>query len=490
VLNLALAALSAAMLVLCFPRFNIGWLAAIALAPLLIACARQSRPKQRFLLGWGAGIVYWWGVCYWIQGVLETHGGIAAWVAWLLFALFCLAKGLHMAVFALLAGPLMRLRWAVVAVPALWAAIEITHGYLGFAWLTLGNAGLQMSVPLRLAPFTGTYGVSFVFMMLATALALALLRRPRTQLLGIVLLPALILLPRLPEPKRGDRSAILVQPDINEAAQWTREFVNRSQERLLGVTLRAALGWPDADILVWPEMPGPFYYYEDARFRDDVTNVARIARMYFLLGTVAHTETLAPLNSALLVAPTGEPVVRYDKIKLVPFGEFVPWPFTAVVTNISSEAGDFAAGNHPVIMPLRDHKIGAFICYESVFPHLVRQFARQGAEALFNISNDGWFARSAAREQHLNIVRMRAAENRRWILRGTNDGITAAIDPAGRIAHITPQFVETVSNPRYDYIRQTTFYTRTGDWFAVLCAAVAGAGLLVSRGGLRERRRP
>jgi apolipoprotein N-acyltransferase len=490
VLNFALAVTAAALLILSFPDFNMAWLATVALAPLLIACAREGRSSRRFFLGWAAGIVYWWGVCYWIQGVLQTHGGIAAWVAWLLFALFCLAKGLHMAVFALTAGPLMRLSWAVLAVPAAWVAIEITHGYLGFAWLTLGNAGLQMSVPMRLAPFTGTYGLSFVFMMFASALALALLRRPRGQLLWIVLLPALILLPRLPEPKRGAHAAILVQPDIDEAAQWTREFVDKSQERLLGLTLRAAVSWPDAELLVWPEMPGPFYYYEDARFREDVTNVARIARMYFLLGTVAHTETLAPLNSALLVAPTGEPVVRYDKIKLVPFGEFVPWPFTAVVTNISSEAGDFVPGNRPVIMPLRDHRIGAFICYESVFPHLVRQFPRQGAEALFNISNDGWFARSAAREQHLNIVRMRAAENRRWILRGTNDGITAAIDPAGRILHIAPQYVETVSRAHYDYIRETTFYTRTGDWFALVCAAAAGAGLLVSRGGLRARRRP
>ena len=488
-MNLALALLSAVLLVLCFPKFDAGWLAPVALAPMLIVCARESSGKRRFLAGWAAGIIYWWGVCYWIQGVLETHGGIAAWVAWLLFALFCVAKALHLAVFALLAGPLIRLSWAVLAAPALWVALEITHGYLGFAWLTLGNAGLSMSVPMRLAPYAGTYGVSFVFAMLAAALALALLRRPRAQLLGIVLLPVLILLPRLPEPKRGARAAILVQPDINEAAQWTQEFVTKSQERLLGITLRAALGWSDADILVWPEMPGPFYYYEDGRFRDDVTNVARISRMHFLLGTVAHTKDLAPLNSALLVAPTGEPVARYDKIKLVPFGEFVPWPFTAVVSNISSEAGDFAAGSRPVIMPMGDRKIGAFICYESVFPHLVRQFAKEGAEALFNISNDGWFAKSAAREQHLNIVRMRAAENRRWILRGTNDGITAAIDPAGRIAYITPQFVETVSRAPYDTIRETTFYTRTGDWFAALCAAVAGAGLLVSRGGLRARRR-
>jgi apolipoprotein N-acyltransferase len=490
VLNLLLGVASAALMALSFPKWDIPWLAAIALAPLLIACARERRPRRRFLIGWAAGVVYWWAVCYWIQGVLEHHGGISAALAWLLFALFCAAKSLHLAVFAALAGPLIRLSWAAVAIPALWVAIEITHGYLGFAWLALGNAGLTMSVPMRLAPFAGVYGVSFAFMMLATALALALLRRPRIQLLWIVLLPALIALPRLPDATRGRHSAILVQPDIDEAAQWTREFVDDIQRRMTGISLRAALTWTDAEILVWPEIPGPFYYYEDARFREDVTNIARIGRMDLLIGTVAHTDDGAPLNSALLISPSGEPAARYDKIKLVPFGEFVPWPFTSVVTNISSEAGDFRAGNRVVVMPIRGAKIGTFICYESVFPHLVRQFARGGAQALFNISNDGWFGQSAAREQHLNIVRMRAAENRRWILRATNDGITAVIDPAGRIAHTVPQYVQTISRAHYDYIDESTFYTRAGDWFAILCAAIAAAGLAISRGGSRAHRHP
>ena len=122
------------------------------------------------------------------------------------------------------------------------------------------------------------------------------------------------------------------------------------------------------------------------------------------------------------------PVSRYDKVNLVPFGEFVPWPF-GFANKISTEVGDFAPGQRVVVSPVGDHKIGTFICYESVFPNFVRKFAADGAEVLFNISNDGWFGKSAAREQHLSMVRMRAAENRRWILRSTNDGITATIDP-------------------------------------------------------------
>jgi apolipoprotein N-acyltransferase len=490
VLNVIFAALTAALLALSFPKWDIAFLATAALGPLLLACAREKRPLRRASLGYLAGILYWWGVCYWIQGVLQNHGGIAAWLAWFLFALFCLAKALHMAAFAWLAGPLLRLSWAVLAVPALWVALEFTHGFLGFAWLTLGNAGSQMSVPMRLAPVTGVYGISFAFTMLATALALAALGRPRVQLLWIAVLPAVVLLPPLPPGKSGRHAAILVQPDINESAQWTREFVGEMQDKLVGASLRGAVTWSDAEILVWPEIPGPFYYPEDARFRDDVTNLARIARMHVLLGVVAHTQDGAPLNSALLVAPSGEPVARYDKIKLVPFGEFVPWPFNSIVTNISSEAGDFRAGERVVAPAVGDHRIGTFICYESVFPHLVRRFPQQGAEALFNLSNDGWFGKTAAREQHLKIVRMRAAENRRWILRATNDGITAVIDPAGRIFHTVPQYVQTVSKAHFDYVREMTFYTRYGDWFAALCALAAGTGLAVSRGGLLRRRHP
>ncbi|HJZ99843.1 MAG TPA: hypothetical protein VKE70_25215, partial [Candidatus Solibacter sp.] len=160
-MNLALSLASAALLILIFPKFEIIWLAPVALTPLLIAVAREPRPRARFLLGWAAGIVYWFGVCYWIQFVLAVHGGVGQAVGWLLLLLFCLAKAMHLAVFSMVAGVLMRRRWAAPAVAALWVAIEVTHGPLGFAWLALGNAGITMGVPLRLAPYTGVYGMSF-----------------------------------------------------------------------------------------------------------------------------------------------------------------------------------------------------------------------------------------------------------------------------------------------------------------------------------------
>ena len=189
----------------------------------------------------------------------------------------------------------------------------------------------------------------------------------------------------------------------------------------------------------------------------------------------------------MLVSPEGAPVSRYDKVNLVPFGEFVPWPFGAIVNKISTEAGDFAAGQRAVVSPVDGHKIGAFICYESVFPNFVRQFAAGGAEVLFNISNDGWFGQSAARYQHLEIVRMRAAENRRWILRSTNDGITATIDSAGRLRGTLPLYVQATSYTGFTYISEQTLYTRYGDWFV---AVRADGGLGVAGGANAFRSAP
>jgi apolipoprotein N-acyltransferase len=238
-------------------------------------------------------------------------------------------------------------------------------------------------------------------------------------------------------------------------------------------------------IVVWPEVPAPFYYFEDARFRGMVNDLARSTGAYLLIGIVGHNEAGKPLNSAALISPAGIPVSRYDKVNLVPFGEFVPWPFTLVVNKISTEAGDFAAGKSLVVSPAAGgHGIGTFICYESVFPNFVRKFAKGGAEVLFNISNDGWFGKSAARAQHLNIVRMRAAENRRWILRSTNDGITATIDPAGRVRGTLQPYVDATSYTGFGYVKAQTLYTRWGDWFVLVCATLAALGLVAERTAL------
>lgn len=473
-MNYLLALLSGILLVLLFPRFNLVWLAPLALAPLLVAVVRERRPGRRFFAGWAAGFVFWFAVCTWIQFVLEAYGGMGRWGGWGCFVLFSLAKGLHLAVFAMLAGWLMPKPWALPAVAALWIGLERTHGTFGFAWLALGNAGLNMSLPLRLAPYVGVYGLSFVFAMLSAALALVILRRPRRELIWLAPLLLLILLPRLPEAQPGTETAVVVQPDLSEANQWTPASVVTMQQRLITTSLETVLapGQPTPKLLIWPETPGPFYFFNDPRFHEEVTQLARLARVNFLFGTVAFTANEQPLNSAAMLGPDGRLLGRYDKMFLVPFGEYVP-PFFSFVNRITKEAGDFTPGQHIVVFPLDQQKLGVFICYESAFPHLVRRFVADGANLLVNISNDGYFGRTAAREQHLSLVRMRAVENRRWIIRSTNDGISVAIDPAGRITERVPLYVEAAARMKYGYVDQTTPYSRYGDWFAWSCLGIS-----------------
>jgi len=476
-LGAVLAALSGFLLIITFPKFDAVWMAPFALTPLLIAVAREQSRRWRFGLGYFTGLIYWCGANYWIQFVVDVHGGTGPALGWAVFALFCLAKSLHMGAFALAAGWAMRVPWAAVAVPATWVAIEWTHGPLGFAWLDLGNAGIDMSIPLRLAPITGVYGLSFLFALMSTAVTLACLRRPRVQIAPVLMILIPFALPALVEEQRGTASALLVQPNIPDDQVWTPASFDATIQQL---QLLSMISGSDParqpDVLVWPEVPAPFY--------DNTPEIAEAARRagkggrtYFLSGVVGRAEDGQPLNSAALWSPEGVVVSRYDKVNLVPFGEFVPWPLGYLAHKISTEAGDFKPGKKVIVSQENGHLIGTFICYESVFPNFIRQFVLQGSEALFNLSNDSWFGRSAARHQHLEIVRMRAVENRRWILRATNDGITASIDPAGRVTREAASFKAVSARVNFDYRKDLTFYTRWGDWFVAVCALVAVLGI-------------
>lgn len=468
--------LTAILLAALFPPVGWTFLAPVALAPLLFALAHEPRAGRRFLAGWAAGAVYWILVCYWIRGVLASYGGLAPWLSWLALILFALAKGLHLGAFAALVGPVMRRWWAIPAAAALWTGIERTHGPLGFAWLALGNAGIGMDSPMRAAPWAGVYGLSFLFAMTAAAIAVLLLRRRRSELAWLLPLAALWILPPLERRSVYDREAVALQPNIPADARWDGQTLRETTRRLAFRTLQAALdpARPPAALLVWPEVPAPFYYYDDAQFRRDATELARLSRAPFLFGSVAYTAQGAPLNSAILLDASGRLAGRYDKSRLVPFGEFIP-PGFGWIRKISSEAGDYAAGEGPKTLMDGGHSLGVFICYESAFPDFVRQLASQGAEVLVNLTNDGYFGRSAAREQHLLLARMRAAENRRWLLRASNDGITASIDPSGQVWGRLPQHELRAGRLPFRYLSGRTFYTRHGDWFAWICLA-AGLG--------------
>jgi apolipoprotein N-acyltransferase len=471
VINTLLSLATAFLLLAIFPKFDYRFLAPIALTPLLIALARTGDGWQRFVYGWAAGIFYWFFLCTWIQFVLEAHGGMGVAGSWASFLLFSILKGLHLGVFALLAGPLMRRPYAVPAVAALWTGLERTHATFGFAWLDLGNAGISMSVPLRVAPLVGVYGVSFIFAMLGTALACVVLRQPRTRLLPLLALLLLLALPRIPENIPVTREALVVQPNIDPDLQWTTELQDKTEQQLWLVSNAFR-----SKFVIWPELPAPLYYYDDPDFRRAATDIA-MRHGDFLFGTVAYTGEHQPLNSAVLIGPDGAVAGRYDKIDLVPFGEFVPRVFW-FVNRITQEAGDFVPGHDINVLSAQGDRLGVFICYESAFPDLVRQFSKKGANVLVNLSNDAYFGHSEAHEQHFLIARMRAVENRRYLIRSTNDGITAVISPSGQIAQRLPMYKEVAAPMKYGVVNETTFYARHGDWFAWSCLAI-GLGFSV-----------
>jgi apolipoprotein N-acyltransferase len=370
------------------------------------------------------------------------------------------------------------------------------------------------NVPLaRIATVTGVYGLSFEIMVVNTALAAAFViraergqRRRRTPLL-LATLAAVVVLQGgrwiSPAPVPTDHRARLVQANVPilQGSDWTKEYFEGTLRDLSLVSLNnsgkdqngsgaaadssGAAAMPP-DVIVWPESPAPFYTTDPA-FRDGVSNIARAAQTWVLVGSLGirnagqtpqHATEL--YNSASLVSPGGEWVGRYDKMHLVPFGEYVPFKRVfGFAGGLTKEVGDFSSGNSRAPLQAGSGKLGVFICYESIFPDEVRQLAANGAEVFVNVSNDGWYGDSGAYAQHLKQARMRAVENNRWLLRDTNTGVTATIDPYGRVVSTIPRKIRAALEANYALTNVTTFYTRHGDWFAYLCAIISVAGLLL-----------
>jgi apolipoprotein N-acyltransferase len=246
------------------------------------------------------------------------------------------------------------------------------------------------------------------------------------------------------------------------------------------------------DLIIWPESPAPFYT-SDPRFRNAISDLARRAGTWVVTGAIGTAPAAQSggqeliFNSAVIVSPTGEWTGRYDKVHLVPFGEYLPFPsLFSFAGGLSKEVGEFEPGRSREPVDTGDEKLGVFICYESVFPDDIRQFADRDAQVFVNISNDGWYGDSGAWSQHVNQTRMRAIENDRWILSAANTGLTGSIDPYGRMVVRAPRKERTTLVAPYALTYVTTFYSRHGDWFAMLCAIIS-LGALVERLAFSKR---
>ena len=386
--------------------------------------------------------------------------------------------------------------------PVVWVGVELARSRItGFPWDLLGIIQVD-NIPLaRVATITGVYGVSFEIMLVNAAFAAAFLLRQRRRLLIAATVAALILQSgRLinPAPLSTDHSARLVQANIPvlQGADWTKEYFENTLQDLTRISLNPDARAKHPDLTAWPESPAPFYT-SDPLFRDAVSSVAREARTWVVAGAVGvrnatmnPEQTTQAYNSAVLVNPQGEWVGRYDKVHLVPFGEYVPFPkLFGFAGGLTKEVGDFTHGEARQPLMADGQKVGVFICYESVFPDDVRRFAANGANVFLNLSNDGWYGDSGAYAQHLKQARMRAVENARWLLRDTNTGVTASIDPYGRVVASVPRKVRTVLDAPYALSNVTTFYTRHGDWFAFLCAIISVTALISRLPFLRRTKR-
>lgn len=502
-----LAALSGVLQTLIFPSPSLYFLSWVALAPLLLALVSNREQgsqrgelswRQGFLLGYLSGVVWYAGGCYWVYHLMREYGGLAAPVALGLWVLLCLYLSLYHGFFGTLVTLASRSRdfrggRALALAPFFWVAAELARTRItGFPSNLLGTAQVD-NIPLTgTATWAGVYGVSFAIVVVNSAFAAALLlpRGRRVALLAASLLAAVALqLGVLVQPPAdpATHTARLVQQNIPilQSSDWTVEYFDRTLLDLtrLSVTPPAS-GAAEPSLIVWPESPSPFYV-NDPRFQQAVSAVAAGRHAYVVAGSltpVPRENSTALLNSAALVRPDGAWDGRYDKIHLVPFGEYVPFSSLLFFAGkLTREVGDFVPGSERTVFDLGGQKLAVVICYESIFPDEVRQFAERGAQVLVNVSNDTWFGESGVPEQHLNMARMRAIENRRWLLLSTNSGITAAIDPHGRVVARAPRNVRTAIDVPYAYVGETTFYTRHGDWFAFGCAIITLAALLPGR---------
>jgi apolipoprotein N-acyltransferase len=276
---------------------------------------------------------------------------------------------------------------------------------------------------------------------------------------------------------------------------WSPSYYDLTMAQLVQLSSSSAKSMQGQNpaLIIWPESPAPFFT-SDPRFQHWMTALAQDSHSYLIIGSLGvspseQKDKSLLFNSAQLVAPDGGFVSRYDKIHLVPFGEYVPFRnLLTFAQYLLHDIGDLSRGNRRNVLHVEGHAIGAFICYESIFPDEVLQFARNGAELFVNISDDAWYGEYGAPGQHLNIARMRAIENNRWLLRSTNNGITAAISPLGQVVAEAPRSVRTTLLAPYSFESGTTFYTRHGDWFANLCAIISILALVIGIAGGRAVR--
>jgi apolipoprotein N-acyltransferase len=513
------ASISALLLILSFPPFELSFLAWVALAPLLKVIAGGVSARRALWLGWLAGFEFTFFAENWIAHSMTHFGEMLAVLAYAVAMLFAAMLAIFPAIFAAAMAKLTRrFGWSALAfAPAVWVTTEWLRPIVtGVTWNALGISQAWHFRIASLSRFGGVYLVSAEVVAVSALIVLALKFRERPVVraaAGLFLFAAafFILPPQLQPPDHGGATVTIagVQPNFPPDYAVTE----RDLDNVIRLTKEAISRAPDkkADIVVWAESPLALYYENDPGTRERLDAFARETGSYLITST-ATIENERYFNSVHTISPHADsqigakPLRRYDKIRLVPFGEYVPWRQVLgrfVPRTIQGEG--FTPGSEAVVNTLRLGaeravimmgagsapsgaierttnyvRVGSFVCYEAAYPNLVRRFAQNGATLLVNVSNDAWFGNTAGARQHLMHAMMRAIENDRDLLRVTNSGISALITADGRVVDTLPMFTSGahVWQARTRSVR--TFYTQRGDYFAIGCVILAAAILAAS----------
>ena len=504
-LDYALALLSGALLALSFPRYGHPAFAWIALVPLVIALTgwrgRPGRvpgqpPLRGFLLGLTSGFVYFAGTLYWTGTVIRTFGGIPTIAAIAGVVLLAVYQGAFPAIGALIASRLITRAGiaGIFFVPAAWVATEFFRGvaFGGFPWVPLGNSQATVLPVAQLASVLGVYGVSALVAFVNAAIACAVLTAGRARAAALTSAAVVLVatgmwgtlriadgsLARAGTPIRVG----LIQGNIAQEDKWKADEARRIFTTYIAMTRDAVRR--GAEYVIWPESATPFMFEEDPGGQAAVRALARELHVPILFGSdqEEHGATPRLYNAAFLVAPDGTTAAVYRKIHLVPWGEFIPlkrWLY--FVSPIVDTFTDFSPGTSMVLLPIGSHLTSTAICYEVVYPSLVRQSVLAGSELLTTITNDAWYGQSSAPYQHFALASMRAIEEGRYLARAANTGISGVVDPYGRVVEQSAIFEQTALVEEVRFLTARTIYSRVGDSIAYAAMAIIAAGLIVLR---------
>lgn len=481
-----LITIAALFLMVSFPKIGQPFFVWFALIPLLFAVEGKSIYKT-FLAAWFCGLIFYTGLIYWIVVVTTTYGGLiyplGIFVMLLLVTYLSLYCGLA---FALSRFIEERTPFTLpLILPFIWVSLEYIRSFAfsGFPWESLGYALYQSRYLIQCADIAGIYGISFIIVFTNTTGYLLLRgiserRFPLKELFLTMVLIGMVLIygrARLiginkisqtsPEIPVG-----LVQGNIDQGIKWNRAFRQQAIEihrRLSVLSLERG-----SRLIIWPESSTPFYFQSSLDYQRIIFDIIEGSGSYILIGSPFFNQlhgNLRNYNSAFLLSPSREVLERYDKIHLVPYGEYIPLKrFFPFINKMVVGIGDFYPGQNRTIFNLPDGSFSVLICYEIIFPDLTRKFVKDGAHFLVNITNDAWFGSTSAPYQHLSMAAVRAIENRRFVARAANTGISAIIDATGCIQSTSKLFTEQLLTGTIRPLSVRTFYTQFGDVFAFL----------------------